>query len=75
MSNHEDPATREKAQIEEIIGLCRRRAFRARTKLRAAEAEDAAARSALQGAEQCLARWIEANPDPQRSIFEELSNV
>lgn len=65
----------EKARLQEVISLCRRRVERARVKLRAAETEHADADASLSAAEQRLARWIEANPDPQRSIFEELSNV
>ncbi|MAM41715.1 MAG: hypothetical protein CL949_25140 [Erythrobacter sp.] len=75
MAQADQPNGSEQSQIEEIIGLCRRRAFRAEEKLRAAQAELRAAYSSLSAAEQRLARWIEANPDPQRSIFEELSNV
>ncbi|EQB13252.1 hypothetical protein [Sphingobium lactosutens] len=72
-----DPASDdgEKARLQEVISLCRRRVDRAREKLCAAQVEQADADASLLAAEQRLARWIEANPDPQRSIFEELTNV
>lgn len=65
----------EKARLQEVISLCRRRVDRAREKLCAAQVEQADADASLLAAEQRLARWTEANPDPQRSIFEELTNV
>ncbi|MGW8202999.1 hypothetical protein [Sphingomonas sp. VDB2] len=62
-------------QMEEAILLCRKRIDRAAAKVAAALAEQASALSALEAAIHRLAAWQVANPDPQRSIFEELSNV
>lgn len=62
-------------QMEEAITLCRKRVERAAHKVTAAQAEQAAAAASLNAAIQRRADWQAANPDPQRSIFEELSDV
>ncbi|WP_088201819.1 hypothetical protein [Sphingobium sp. Z007] len=62
-------------QMEEAILLCRKRIDRAVAKVASAMTEKTAALLALEAAEHRLAAWQAANPDPQRSIFEELSNV
>jgi hypothetical protein len=70
-----EPRTITPEQMEEAILLCRKRAQRADEKVAAALAEKADATSSLEAAQQRLSDWQAANPDPQRSIFEELSNV
>jgi hypothetical protein len=59
----------ERDRLREIIGCCRKRVNRADAKLRAAGAEQRDAVAALEAAEQRLARWMEANPDPQGSLI------
>lgn len=71
----DEPDISERLRLEELIILCRKRVDRAEAKVQAAVAERAAAGDALDGAERRLAEWHRSNPDPQGSIFEELSNV
>ncbi|MEO7469809.1 MAG: hypothetical protein ABIV36_22600 [Sphingobium limneticum] len=73
MTSEPDPA--ERARLEDIIALCRKRVGRADEKLQAAIDEQRAAGDALDGEMRRLAQWIRDNPDPQRSIFEELPDV
>ena len=70
----QDP-NHDRERLEEIIGLCAKRRARAVAKLESAQAEHTAAVAALDAARQRLAVWIIDNPDPQRSIFEEISDV
>lgn len=78
----EKPKPSERAQLEEVAALRRKRHGRACDKAVAAQAELVAASAALDEVradiaawDDRLAAWIKANPDPQGSIFEELSNV
>ncbi|WP_311267473.1 hypothetical protein [Sphingobium sp. WCS2017Hpa-17] len=70
-----EPRTVTPEQMEEAIVLCRKRVERAAGKVIAAQAEHAAAAASLNAAIQRLADWQAANPDPQRSIFEEITDV
>lgn len=71
----EEPDISERQRLEEIISLCRKRHGRACDKAAGAQAELTASEKALGDAKRKLAVWVEANPDPQGSIFEELSDV
>lgn len=71
----EEPDIGERERLEQVIVLCRKRVARADEKLAAAQAEREAAGHALDGQQDRLAQWHKDNPDPQGSIFEELSNV
>ncbi len=59
----------ERDRLQEIIGLCRKRFYRAEEKLKAADEECAAALRSLKAAETRLAAWHQANPDPQGSLI------
>lgn len=61
----------DRAQLQEIVGHCEKRVSRAAEKRVAAMAEHSAALHALDACKLRLAQWIEANPDPQGSLFEE----
>lgn len=71
----EEPDVSERERLEQVIILCRKRVARADAKLAAARAEHEAAGHALDGSQNRLAQWHQDNPDPQGSMFEELSNV
>lgn len=58
---------REKLQL--LIAHCQKRMDRADEKARAAVIEQAEAHAALEDAQLNLARWMEANPDPQGDLL------
>jgi len=70
-----DEAVSEPDRLAALIACCRKRVARAQEKTAAARDEALAADEALKAAEQRLSDWVAANPDPQATIFEELSNV
>lgn len=62
-------------RLVELVACCRKRVARAAEKLRAAQAECAAAGDALDGQLARVAQWDRENPDPQGSLLEGLDNV
>lgn len=70
-----EPDHVERMRLEDVIALCRKRIGRASAKLQAASDEHRAAADALDGALRRMAQWNHDNPDPQRSIFEELPDA
>jgi len=72
----EQPALHpEHERLKALVSCCQKRVSRANEKLQAASTEQFEALDALDAAAARLALWISQNPDPQRSIFEELVNV
>lgn len=59
----------ERDKLLVLIAHCQKRMDRADEKARAAIVEQAEAHIALEEAQLNLARWMEANPDPQRSLL------
>ena len=59
----------ERDQLHVLIAHCQKRMDRADEKARAAVVEQAEAHIALEEAQLNLARWMDANPDPQRSLM------
>lgn len=65
----------ERDKLQELIGHARKRKARADEKARAAIIEQTEAHAAHEAAQLNLARWLEANPDPQGSLLEGLNHV
>lgn len=66
----EPPApSAERDKLHVLIAHCQKRMDRADEKARAAVVEQAEAHIALEEAQLNLVRWMEANPDPQRSLM------
>lgn len=63
----------ERDQLQKLIGHCQKRMNRADEKARAAVIEQAEAHAALEEAQLNLAHWMEANPEPQMTIFEAMA--
>lgn len=62
------PPSPERERLQLLIAHCQKRMNRADEKARAAIVEQTAAHIALEEAQLNLARWMEANPDPQRCL-------
>lgn len=71
----DEPDISECERLEGLIALRRKRVGRADDKIRSAQSEKRVAETELAAAEDELAAWFVNNPDPQGSIFEELSDV
>ncbi|MFK4794929.1 hypothetical protein [Sphingobium sp. ZW T5_29] len=69
MAIEESAPSPERNRLQLLIAHCQKRMNRADEKARAAIFEQTAAHIALEEAQLNLARWMEANPDPQGDLL------